>query len=250
MLIFDIETGPLPDDKLEALLPEFDESEFQPSKFDESSVKLGNLKDTAKIAEKVAEARRAHEARQSQLPALLEEARKTHFCQAKDRAALSATTGRVLAIGVYNPASSAAAIIDGDESDVLSSFWAKVEKCAADGRKLIGHNIFGFDLPFLVRRSWMHDVDIPKSLLFSGRYPNDRVFCDIMQVWGCGQFRDFISLDGLSKIFGVGAKPEGIDGSDFARLWFGSAEDREREKEYLINDLQLTAAVARRMQIL
>ena len=45
-IIFDIETGPLPETELAAMMPAFDPAE----------VKTGNLKDPAKIAEKIAEA--------------------------------------------------------------------------------------------------------------------------------------------------------------------------------------------------
>ena len=71
-IFFDIETGPLPEGELAALLPPFDPAE----------VKTGNIKDPAKIAEKIREAEEAH--------------RRDFF----DRAALDPLTGRVLAIGM------------------------------------------------------------------------------------------------------------------------------------------------------
>lgn len=249
MLIFDIETGPLPNDELKALCPPFDDSEFQPSEFDESSVKLGNLKDPAKRQEKIDEARRQHEERQANLPAIRERAMATHLEDFVSRAALSPSTGCVEAIGIMNGTNNATGIVSGDECDILSAFWSKVEKCSKEGRKLIGHNIFGFDIPFLIRRSWIHEIDVPMSLLFSGRYPNDRLFVDTMTVWGCGYYRDSISLDSLAKAFGYNGKPDGITGADFSRLWRGTAEERQQAEAYLINDLQMTAAVARRMQI-
>ena len=45
-IVFDVETGPLAESELSALLPPFDPAE----------VKCGNMKDPAKIAEKLAEA--------------------------------------------------------------------------------------------------------------------------------------------------------------------------------------------------
>ena len=45
-IVFDVETGPLAESELSALLPPFDPAE----------VKTGNLKEPAKIAEKLAEA--------------------------------------------------------------------------------------------------------------------------------------------------------------------------------------------------
>ena len=71
-LIFDIETGPLPENELLAMMPAFDPAD----------VKSGNLKDPAKIAEKIAEAEANH---------------RRDFI---GRAALDPLTGRVVAIGV------------------------------------------------------------------------------------------------------------------------------------------------------
>src|SRR3974377_2351197 len=84
-IIFDVETGPLAQSELSALLPPFDPAE----------VKTGNLKDPAKIAEKLAEAEVNH--------------RRNFF----ENAALDPLTGRVVAIGmlVFD------ALAGGQESD-------------------------------------------------------------------------------------------------------------------------------------
>ena len=60
-LVFDIETGPLPDDVLKERVPPFDEPP-RPGKFDPVTVKLGNLKDEDKIKAKIEAAKKAHAA--------------------------------------------------------------------------------------------------------------------------------------------------------------------------------------------
>ena len=71
-IVFDIETGPLPESELAAVMPPFDPAE----------VKTGNLKDPEKVAAKIAEAEANH--------------RRDFF----DKAALDPLTGRVVAVGV------------------------------------------------------------------------------------------------------------------------------------------------------
>lgn len=61
MLCFDIETCPLSEEVVLAAAGEFIPPPH-PGEFDPGSVKLGNLKDQAKIEAKIAEARAAHEA--------------------------------------------------------------------------------------------------------------------------------------------------------------------------------------------
>ena len=44
----------------------------------------------------------------------------------------------------------------------------------------------GFDLGFLIKRSWILGIPIPKSVM-SGRFVSS-VFVDLMQEWGLHQF--------------------------------------------------------------
>ncbi|MCG8433675.1 MAG: hypothetical protein MJA83_06565, partial [Gammaproteobacteria bacterium] len=56
-LVFDIETGPLPFEKIEQFMPTF---ERKLGAFDPASVKCGNLKDENKIKTKITDARNKH----------------------------------------------------------------------------------------------------------------------------------------------------------------------------------------------
>lgn len=222
MLVIDIETGPLPLDQLKVICPPFDESE----------VKCGNLKDPDKIAAKI------------------DEARRNHFGDFVDRAALSAISGQVLAIGYYNPTTNGL-FIDGaeanDERQLLSNFWRKYRECRQRNVKIVGHNLASFDIPFIARRSLILDVGIPDSLLEKGRWL-DSIFVDTMSFWGFGG-REPIKLDLLGKCLGLGGKLEGVEGADFHKLWYGTLEERQLAIKYLTQDLRLTAAIAERMGI-
>ena len=156
MIVFDIETGPLPDEQLRPLCPDFVPPPH-PGEFDPSAVKIGNLKDSAKIQEKIEAARQAHRDLISDFDRQVEAARATHWAEFVSKAPLSALTGRVLAIGYR---SERATVIhhldetaDADEAGLISQFWHRYRKSKGDRRPLVGHNIAGFDIPFLVRRS-------------------------------------------------------------------------------------------------
>ena len=158
-IVFDVETGSLAESELSALLPPFDPAE----------VKTGNMKDPAKIAEKIAEAEASH--------------RRDFF----DRAALDPLTGRVVAIGmlVYPEVRgqrSEVGVEEGkcviighdDEARTLREFWQYTQAEMGRMNPMIGFNIFGFDLPFLFRRSWKRRVPIPFGLR-RGRYWGDQI---------------------------------------------------------------------------
>lgn len=245
MIVFDVETGPLPDDELRAILPEF-VAPSHPGEFDPASVKVGNLGEV-KAAYKIQEARLAHEDRVKNYGVTVQAARDSHFAEFKRGAALSPITGRVLAIGVHGADVS---IIGSDptdlEADILWSFWAHY--CART-EPFAGWNIHGFDLPFIIRRSWKLGVEVPAGIRdMHDRYWNNR-WIDLMTRFAIGQWKQFVKLDEAAKFFGVGEKPSDCGGGDFAGLWLGSQAERERAIDYLRNDLELTASMAKRMGV-
>ena len=219
-IVFDVETGPLAESELSALLPPFDPAE----------VKTGNLKDPAQIAEKLADAEVNH--------------RRNFF----ENAALDPLTGRVVAIGmlVFDELSEAGPAMDSgecviighdDEARTLREFWRYTQAEMGRMNPMIGFNIFTFDLPFLFRRSWKQRVPIPFGIR-RGRYWGDQVI-DLRDAWQLGDRQARGSLDSIAKHLGVGAKNS--DGKAFAELW---RSDRAKAEAYLRNDLELTAKIA------
>ena len=274
MIVFDIETGPLPWGRLKDLVPPFDEVAAVPDlgPFDPSSVALGNLKDQAKIDAKVADARLKHEAAAKSVAMRRDMARNDHVGKFTSKAALSATTGFVKAVGLWFEASEHPILGCVDESisrdpgqvadeplhtatyweneaKLIEFFWGVVT--SNPSHTLVGHNIHGFDLPFLVRRSWILGVDVPEPIWAPGqfgRYFNPR-FIDTMSRWACGG-RDFIKLDEIDRAFGGAGKPDDCTGADFARLFDNGGDDRLKALLYLRNDLAMTRRVAEWMQLL
>lgn len=259
MIIFDIETEPLPDDELIARLPAFTPP-APPSEFDPATVKLGNLKDEAKRAAKIKEARADHAALAANHDATILAAKEAWLADAREKAALSAATGRVLAIGYFSIDKKLVTVDScglGDpakyEPTLIIHFWEQYKRARIakpSPRPLIGLNIHEFDLPFLVRRSWILGIDVPPTVLRDDRYW-DSLFIDLRKRWLCGQWGagngTKSSFDSLAAAFGTGGKFEGRSGSEFATLW---RQDRDKAIAYLQEDLRQPAEWAKRMGIL
>ena len=206
---FDIETGPLAEAELAVMVPQFDPAE----------VKMGNLKDPDKIAATLAEAEAAH---------------RREFVE---RAALDPLTGRVVAIGLLFEDSEFAVIGHDDEAATLREFWGVCRGEMGRINRMIGFNTRLFDLPFLIRRSFKHRVEVPFGIR-RGRYWGDEMV-DLREEWQLGDRQARGSLDTIAKHLGVGQKNG--HGEDFARLW---QTDREKAVAYLRNDLELTGRIA------
>jgi len=206
-LIFDIETRPvdLDDIKKRGIMPSFK----APS----------NYKDPDKIAAKEAE----------------------HETEVMSRAALDATLSEICAIGYMDSEDEIVECDTRDEVSMLTKFWDKCRYQVNSYGKIIGFNIVGFDLPYLIRRSWIKSVPICEGIK-RGRYFNDSHVIDLAEIWRLGEKNTFISLDRLSRVLGTGEKSG--SGKDFAALL---STDREAALKYLANDLELTARLAKRL---
>jgi hypothetical protein len=200
--IFDIETGPRSRAELAECVPHFDAP--------------ANWKDPEKIRAYVAE-------------------KEAEWFQS---GALSALTGRVLAIGYTNEATGEIGFFaSNNEAADIAAFWQLIAPTGYLQAELIGFNSNRFDLPFLIRRSWHLRVSVPTELV-SGRFLPSQCR-DLLDCWRCGNREDSVSLDRLAQFLGVGRKTG--HGADFASQW---ATDPAGALDYLANDLRLTRRCA------
>jgi len=270
MIVFDIETQPQKIDRLKQAFDSSydrkkDETDLAKSKepFDEQSVKLGNLKDSGKIAAKINAARQGHAAKQLELRNGSTARYDLEFAKFVDKSPLSAIHGEVLAIGYMRPKGNGdgSFVIDtqttnhgkSDERNLLSRFWYMCDSQMAKDDIMVGLNIYDFDLPFLVRRSWIVGVAMPEWVdsLVKSRYSLP-LFVDLRKVWLCGQHpaSSQSSFAALGLAFGTGGKNvDGVTGADFHKMFWSSAADRKVAIQYLRNDLEQPAIWAEKMGI-
>lgn len=169
------------------------------------------------------------------------------FAEWIESAALSATTGRVVAVGIARDDNEPELLMSSDaadEYDIITFFWQAItDERGVIINDIIGHNSNRFDLPFLIRRSWILGLHVPPTVLTRSRgrlYLNEH-FKDTMDAWACGTL-DKISLDSMAKSFGLGAK-----NGDGALFYKTLLEDKGAAAKYLINDVRMTRACAVRM---
>lgn len=199
---FDTETAPEPDEILESMKPEFSAP--------------ANYKDPEKIAANIAD----------------QEAKW------KERAALSPMSGRIVAFAVAKDDGTAiaeASLDPGDEKGLLENIWDSLTQHTAYTETVLGWNILGFDLPFVLKRSWKLGVKVPRSTLSYnfGRAKFNRRFVDMMDFWTCGSQERFTRLDTALKFFGLDGK---VDLGD--ELFYQTyARDPELAMSYLRRDV-------------
>lgn len=210
-IALDIETVSLPREILLKNAPEF----TAPS----------NYKDPAKIAEYISAARQRW----------------------LDDAALSSMTGRVAIIGTLDMETEEwrGYVIrhPEDEKAALERFWAEVF-CSGKVGSVTGWAISGFDLPFLIQRSFVHRLRVPMPALFRGNYfDRDRVV-DLQDIWACfSRSKAGLTLADVARACGAGEKSG--DGADFARLW---ETDQDAAVAYCKQDCMLVKQLSRNIR--
>lgn len=252
MIVFDIETKPLPLDEIKRILGPFEPSLKHPGEFDESAIKTGNLKDPLKISAKIEAAREEHASKVASFDRDLANAETNYWEKyLKDEAALKPATATVCAIGYEGEGK----LITHDdtqfsEAELIREFWDvfRVFHRRAPQGNIVGFNCNGFDVPFLAKRSWILGIDVPFGVFTPSRYVGP-VFIDLLDRWRCGDRREYIGLDSLCRAFGIPGKPDDCTGALFHQF-LGDPATYEVAIDYLRNDLRMHAGLARAMQVL
>lgn len=237
---FDIETAPRDD------LPIPPREPFP--EFIESEVKTGNAKRPEKIKEIVDKAREKWFKDKAAYEAMSEESWAE---EARDGWGLCASTGKVLAVGIWDDqAEKFICLMEETEEATLIRFWNFYRHVAgAKHRHVTGWNINQFDLPFLVRRSWANNLEIPGSLYsFSGKWMNwNPLFVDASQFYLLGSHPALTpwKFDIVAQVMGTSLKPDGVEGKHW---WKTVREDREAAMRYLENDCRSPVNWLKKMQ--
>ena len=106
----------------------------------------------------------------------------------------------------------------------------------------VTHNGLGFDLPFLKKRSVIHQVK-PSVEISLARFRSEPVF-DTMALWSNWDNRGWVKLDVLARALNVETKTG--SGAQVAEMW---AKGKRREvAEYCLHDTYVTYACFCRMK--
>jgi hypothetical protein len=174
---------------------------------------------------------------------------------------LNATSGRVLSIAVHvgpipgfeiegltSDQSEHAFGIDAagheqEERQALRDFLALISAFDPDCDEIVGHNIIGFDLPFIYQRCLVNNVPARPPINL-GEY-NVRGVFDTMRGWWLGG-RNRVGLDDIAWALGIESSKTGeVEGSKVFDLY--QAGRLAEIREYNLNDVRVTRKVYERL---
>lgn len=202
VIAIDIETGPMPLEKLERL------------------IKVGDAPGNYKKEESI------------------ENWKRQEFYKQVEKAALNPRTGELLAFA-YEVDGQFTSFMQGeitDERDLLSLFWQTYEHYRPRGYAFAGSNFKGFDIPFLYVRSLAHRIIVPNSIQWA-KYGHEAGCYDLNEWWNVfpRHNKERISLDAMAQFFGHDGKNG--DGALFYKMFY---KDPSKAYDYLKNDIEMT----------
>lgn len=139
-----------------------------------------------------------------------------------------------------------------DETVLLEQFYSHVFDASTDSLRgyavdvpltVIGHNVAGFDLPFLKHRSIISRVTPPDAILKAmAARPRDNCIADTMLMWSADREKR-ASMDKLCLALGMAGKGD-FDGSMVAATW---PVNPQKVVDYCCADVERTRALYYRM---
>lgn len=146
------------------------------------------------------------------------------------------------AIGGQAPETFQVADLGRDAERAMLSQFFSVMGAIGPRSTLVGHNIVGFDIPFLWKRAMVLGVKPPFTLPRNPK-PWSELVIDTMLMWYATQ-RAGVSMDRICRLLGIPGK-DGMTGAD---VWPAVRDGRIDEvAAYCRGDVERTRAMYRRM---
>ena len=131
-----------------------------------------------------------------------------------------------------------------DEAQALRDFLSLMADFDSECDLVVGHNIIGFDLPFIFQRCLANNIAVKPFIDLSDFYVQGAF--DTMRAWWLGDRRSRVSLDDIAWALGIeSSKTADVEGSRVFELY--QAGRLTEIREYNLNDVRVTRKVYERM---
>lgn len=74
-------------------------------------------------------------------------------------------------------------IVDDDEKKLMERISKVINRALVSKKKLCGFNIKGFDIPWITRKLYKYEINVPRNLDFAGLKPWEIQVTDIQEIW-------------------------------------------------------------------
>ena len=133
-----------------------------------------------------------------------------------------------------------------DEHTLLKDFLSTASKIMQKYPKMkwVGHNIKGFDMPYIIKRSLIQELGVPVPFHLHKQKPWENCLLDTQDVWKFGGWNS-AKLGLISELLGIPSPKDAMSGPEVNEYyWAGKLEEI---KTYCEKDVQATANIMLKM---
>ena len=105
----------------------------------------------------------------------------------------------------------------------------------------VGHNIKGFDLPYIIKRSLVSGLAVPKAFHLHRQKPWENCLLDTQDVWKFGGWNS-AKLGLISELLNIPSPKQDLEGSMVSQVYW-EGNNLERIKDYCELDIKATANI-------
>jgi DNA polymerase elongation subunit (family B) len=165
-------------------------------------------------------------------------------------AALYPEFGKVLVISIgqitypdgVTPVSKIKSFYGDDEKEILKEFMGTMIKIfqVKPNIKIVGHNIKGFDIPYLLKRSIINGISIPNQLQLQKLKPWENCLMDTYDLWKFGGWNG-ASLSLICDLLNIPSPKDAMKAGDVSESYYKGM--LSEIKEYCEGDVVATMNV-------
>lgn len=109
----------------------------------------------------------------------------------------------------------------GEEKELLLNFKNLLDRYFYKSRNLLcAHNGKELDFPYLARRMIINQISLPSKLDMFGKRPWEVPHLDTLELWRFGDYKNYNSLELMSRILGIPSPKDDIKGSEVYRVYY------------------------------
>lgn len=136
-----------------------------------------------------------------------------------------------------------------DESILLNDFCTVIDGIIAKNKntRLAGHAIIGFDIPFIMRRCIVHQIELPLLIDTGHLKPWEVTAIDTLSLWKGTGFSG-TSLINICTALGISSPKDEMEGEETYEYYYGKENGIELIEKYCVKDVLTVANVIRKMR--
>lgn len=138
-------------------------------------------------------------------------------------------------------------IVEDDEKELMIRIAKVFNKASQTKKRLCGFNIKYFDIPWIVRKFYKYNIEIPRSINFFGIKPWEMNMIDLLELWK-GTSKYSVTLDEMAYDLNI-ESPKKIISGENVHDYYWNKKDIKTIMNYCESDINCMIQIAEKLNL-